>query len=299
MKGDNPSVKDAHLRAVNLCPMSSSVNNPSFRIAVFTKPWKLELPELGRRIQGLGVDGIELPVRPGYPVHPENVSVELPKAARFLREGFGLVIESVAGPTDEATFAACAEAGISLVRICPALERGESYVEGETRWRRLYDALIPLLEKHGVTLGIQNHSGRYVPVHAMGLARLLADYDPRHIAAVWDPAHNALEGESAELALDLICGPHLRMVNLKNGFRRNTSGPEAEQAAWKTYWTSGRQGLASWPRVAAELKRRGWTGVLCLSAEYSDEASVDRLIHEDIAYARSLFGTSEEGKAAQ
>jgi hypothetical protein len=79
------------------------------------------------------------------------------------------------------------------------------------------------------------------------------------------------------------------MVNLKNAFWRRRNGPEADHAQWDTYWTSGRQGLASWPRVAAELKRRHWRGVLCLSAEYSDHDAVNRLIVDDLAFARSLF----------
>jgi hypothetical protein len=32
--------------------------------------------------------------------------------------------------------------------------------------------------------------------------------------------------------------------------------------------------------------------VVCLTAEYSDEASVNRLIAEDMAYAKSLFPAS-------
>ena len=49
------------------------------------------------------------------------------------------------------------------------------------------------------------------------------------------------------------------------------------------------QGLASWPRVAAELKRLGYRGVVCLTAEYSDEAAVNRLIAQDIGFAKALF----------
>ena len=56
----------------------------------------------------------------------------------------------------------------------------------------------------------------------------------------------------------------------------------------ETTW-SGRQGLASWPRVAAELQRRAYSGVVCLTAEYTDEAAVSRLVADDIAYAKSLF----------
>ena len=89
---------------------------------------------------------------------------------------------------------------------------------------------------------------------------------------------------------DVIVWEHLGMVNLKNAFWRRVSGPEAEDVAWRPYWTSGRQGLASWPRVAAELNRRGYRGTVCLTAEYSDEAAVERLVAADLAYARELFG---------
>jgi hypothetical protein len=79
------------------------------------------------------------------------------------------------------------------------------------------------------------------------------------------------------------------MVNFKNAYWRRTNGPEAEVASYKHYWTSGRQGLASWKRAADELKRRGYSGPICLTAEYSDETAVERLLAEDIVYARLLF----------
>jgi hypothetical protein len=91
-----------------------------------------------------------------------------------------------------------------------------------------------------------------------------------------------------ELARDVVW-PHLRMVNLKNAFWLRTNGPEAEESEWEAYWTSGRQGRASWRRVAAELRRRAYAGVVCPTAEYTAFAQTDRLIAEDIAYARSLI----------
>ena len=122
----------------------------------------------------------------------------------------------------------------------------------------------------------------------MGIRHLIEDYDPRHVAAVWDPAHCALDGEGPDLAIDILWS-HLCMANLKNALWLRQNGPEAEYAEWISYWTSGRQGLASWPAVVAELKKRDYAGVVCLTAEYSDHESVDRLIAEDIAFAKSLL----------
>ncbi len=260
-----------------------SDNNVVF--SVFTKPWKMPLPELGEFVSRLGFSAIELPVRPGFQVEPERVGADLPLAARQLAD-CGVRIASIAGATDEATIAACAEAGVPIIRVMVHIG-DRPYLEAVAEEQRRYDALLPLLERHGVTIGVQNHCDRFV-CNAMGLRHLLEKYDPAHIAAVWDAAHNALNGEDPEMALDIIWS-HLCMVNLKNAFWRRVNGPEAEDVQWRPYWTTGRQGLASWPRVAAELKRRGYRGVLCLTAEYDDEASVNRLIAEDIAYARSLF----------
>ncbi len=68
---------------------------------VFTKPWRdKSLGDLGKFVRGLGFTGVELPVRPGFQVEPENVERDLPEAARILREE-GVKIGTLAGPTAE------------------------------------------------------------------------------------------------------------------------------------------------------------------------------------------------------
>jgi sugar phosphate isomerase/epimerase len=256
-----------------------------YRYSVFTKPWKMPAPELGRFVYDLGFEGVELPVRPGYQVEPERVREDLPEAARQLAD-CGVAILSISGPTDEATIATCGELGIPVIRVMVGIG-DQGYLATIDQVQREYDALAPLLDKYGVTIGVQNHCDRCV-ANALGLRHLMGKYDPRHIAAIWDAAHEALNGNEPELAIDIVWS-HLRMVNLKNAYWLRTNGPDADCAKWTTCWTTGRRGLASWPRVAAELKRRRWRGVVCLTAEYDDHESVNRLIAEDLAFAKSLF----------
>jgi sugar phosphate isomerase/epimerase len=163
----------------------------------------------------------------------------------------------------------------------------ESYLAVEKRTQDDYAALIPVLDRYGVKIGVQNHCGRMV-CNAMGLRHLVEPFDPKHVAIVWDAAHNALSGEEPEIAIEIVWS-RLCMVNLKNAIYRRVNEPDAEVAQWQHYWTSGREGLASWPRVAVELKKRDYGGVICLTAEYTDQTSVDRLIAADLALARSLF----------
>jgi len=262
------------------------VTDKRFQYSLFTKPWKMPTTQLGRFVHDLGFDGIELPVRPTFQVEPERVALDLPVVAGQLAD-CGVRIFSVAAPADEPTIAVCGELGIPFIRVMVDIPEGQTYMKAVADTQREYDRLLPLLDKHGVALGVQNHCGRYVP-HAMGLWHCIANYDPKHVAAVWDAAHEAIGGAQPEFAIDMVWS-HLRMVNLKNAYWRRSSGPEAEDVQWTSYWTNGRQGMASWPKIAQELKRRDWRGIVCLTAEYSDRHHADRLIAHDVAYAKSLL----------
>ncbi len=255
--------------------------------AVFTKPWKTQsLEELCAIFHDMGFDAVELTVRPGYQVDPARIAKGLPQAVKVFADN-GMRITSLAVEPDEPAITAAAENGIPLLRTM-ARATPDGYTASEARAQREFDALVPLLDKYKVTLGIQNHSGPFLASSAAGLRALVAKYDRKHVAAVWDCAHCALQGESPELALDIIW-PHLAMVNYKNVIWRATTPPEAEYQKWQPYWTGGRFGLANWPLVSALLKKRNYRGVITLSAEYGDEKSVNRLIREDIHWARSLF----------
>lgn len=259
-----------------------------FIFSVFTKPWqKISIEELGELVSTLGFDAIEFPIRPGYQVEPDNVLEGLPKLAKEL-DRFGIKIASIAGPTDEKTFIACREAGVPIIRVMYRVDE-DGYLVSEKRAKEELESLLPLCEKYNVKIGVQNHCGKFVSPNSAGLMRLVGDFDPKYIGVIWDAAHNALSGEEPEMGLDIVWS-HLYMVNLKNGYWKRITGPEAEIAEWKVYWTSGRHGLANWKRVADYLKKRDYRGVICLTAEYSAEGEVNRLIREDIGFAKSLFG---------
>ncbi|MGI5817573.1 MAG: sugar phosphate isomerase/epimerase family protein [Armatimonadota bacterium] len=257
------------------------------RYTVFSKPWKsLPLPDLARHLNELGFTGVEFPVRPEFQVEPDDVAEGLPEAARIFAD-HGIAIESVAGPTDEPTIAACGEAGVPIIRICPAIGP-DGYYATLDRLRGEFEQAAPLLEEHGVAIGIQNHCNNFIS-SAHAIMDLIGDYAPEQFCAVWDPAHNVLSGEIPEQAIEIFWS-HLRMVNLKNPVWLRQNGPEAAVAQWRMYWTSGREGICSWEKVIRLLQDRGWEGPATLCAEYSDHDAVDRLIADDIAFAKLLFG---------
>jgi sugar phosphate isomerase/epimerase len=254
--------------------------------SIFTKPWRTQsVEELGELVSGLGFNGIEFPLREGYQVEPKNAEKELPKLAKKLAR-YNLKVTSVASSTDENIFAACADAGIPLIRIMFGAKLHRGYMNSEADMKKSIEEFIPLCEKYSVKVGIQNHYGPGVS-NSMEMKHLLEDYDPNYVGAIWDAAHSGLAGEEPEQGLD-IAWSHLCLVNLKTAFYKLKTGPEAEEAQFERYFTTGRHGLVSWPRIIKYLCERNYQGIICMPAEYTDEANVNKYIAEDIIYLKEL-----------
>ena len=265
-------------------------------LTVFTKPWTESLDQLADKVASLGLDGAELPIRPGYQVQPQDVTKTLPIAVRTFKSR-GLEIRSAAAPLEAGVIRACGEAGIPIVRTMVGIDLGKlGYAETIAAHRRLWDHLIPVLDETGVTIGVQNHSGNNVG-SAIGLYHLIEKYDPRHVCAILDMAHAAIAGEPTELAVDLLW-PRMRgLINFKAAFRERVNGPEEIEAEYRTHWTTAPHAAYSWRGLVAEVARRGFRGTFCLPAEYTDLAGAPQRMGDDvlpylrgdIAYLRRLL----------
>ena len=257
------------------------------QLTVFTKPWpNLSLAELAVFVRDLGFDGVELPVRPGFQVVPENVASDLPEATKILADE-GVKIGSVAGPTDRLSIEACGKAGVPIIRVCETIDMDIGYFESIKRIQKRYDELIPNLKDNNVSIGVQNHCD-YEIGSAIGVMHFIEKYDPKQVGIVLDLAHCRLDGEPEDLAID-IAWSHLLLVNLKSGFRQRSDGPEIKDAPWNVYWTTGGQGIVNWAKSIEELGRRGYSGDYCLTAEYAQHDRAAQFIVEDIAYAKELL----------
>ena len=257
--------------------------------SVFTKPWRTQSSEeLGELVSGLGFTGVEFPLRPGFQAEPEHAERDLPRLAAVLKR-FNVDITSVASVTTEPVFAACEAAGVPVIRIMVKADPSLGWMKSMDARKKELEALLPLCEKYGVSVAVQPHYGFGIS-STMELRYLLNDFDPRLIGAAWDSAHSALAGELPEQALDIIWDK-LIVVNLKTAFYRRANGPEAEEALYKPYFTTGRNGASSWKTIARVLHERKYEGTVCMPAEYTDEANTLSYIKEDLAYAKSLLET--------
>ncbi|MFD7155272.1 sugar phosphate isomerase/epimerase family protein [Kribbella sp. NPDC059898] len=232
----------------------------SYLWSVFTKPWAgLPGAELGRLISGLGFGGAEVPVRDTAYVTPANAEAELPKFVAQLRAE-GIEPISVASDLSEPVFAACAEAGVPMIRIMAELG-ADGYAASVRRNRALLEQAAVLTERYDVQVGVQPHHGRYVS-STLGVLQLL-DGLPERFKLVWDAAHDALAGDRPAVTLELGAD-RLGIVNLKN-VHYVRDGRD-----WKTHFVEAEDGLSDWPAVFAALQQLGYNGPICLTGQYSD-----------------------------
>jgi len=260
----------------------------SFRASwtVFTKPWRTAtLEELGELVGGMGFDAVELPVRPGYQVQPENIRAGLPDAVRRLGAS-GVAVTSIASGTDETVFAACAEAGVTVIRIMVPVS-SDGYAATDDQIRRELDVLTARAERFDVRVGIQPHHDDFI-ADSSELHALLKDYDPGFIGAIWDAAHDALARKHPENGLERLW-PWLIMANLKSArYARSETDSAWGDAVWEPEFVESQFGMAEWGRALAYLAEREWTGPICLTAEYTDESNLVAKTSADLQRARAL-----------
>src|SRR5262249_3622500 len=168
----------------------------------FTKTLQfLDLAGLITFFKDVGVDGADLAVRPGYPIHPDNVLTELPKAAKALRDE-GLIIGLVTAPTNltdpdsrlaQTLFEAAGKAGIAAVKIGYFPYQGK-FDAALAEARARLAAFAKLAAKTGVKCCYHTHSGNYLGSNGAGLHLLLQDLDPHCLGAFVDTGHTGIGG---------------------------------------------------------------------------------------------------------
>jgi sugar phosphate isomerase/epimerase len=252
--------------------------------SVFTKPWAgLPGDELGRLVAGLGFTGAEIPVRDTAYVTPATAEAELPKFVAQLRAE-GVEPISIASDLSESAFAACAEAGVPLIRIMAPLS-DDGYVASVRRTRAQLEEVAGFTEQYGVQVGVQQHHGRFV-ASSLGVLQLLEGLPRARFRVIWDAAHDILAGDDPAVTLPLVAD-RLAMVNLKNVIYTATDGD------WKPWFVQGSEGLADWSAIFRQLEAQSYTGPICLTGQYSDPAvAVEGRLQVDLEAARRAATTS-------
>ena len=255
----------------------------------------LSPPELGAKALALGYDGIDVCVRPGHPIHPDNVETALPDAVRIWGE-MGLVCPMATAPTEftdptasgvESMYAGCAEAGV------PRLKLGFwRFHDGDDYWG-LVDAargglakFLKYGERYKVQTCYQVHSGQNLGSNCAGLMHLFKDFDPRLVGAYPDLGHMALDGEDYSMGLTMV-RDYLSIVGIKDAVHAPQPGSEPP---FVPCFVPVGKGVVNWRRAFATLKELNFDGPLTVHTEYT----FDETIIRQVGYADKAPANLEE-----
>lgn len=266
----------------------------------------LTIPEACAAARRAGFDGLDLTVRPGGHVLPENAGMGLPEARKAAdAAGIALPMISTAitdddSPHAEAIFAAAAHDGIRRLKLgyWDYQPFGTMAAQLDTARARL-ERLVKLGRRYAVMPCVHCHSGRFLASGGAQLYLLLRDFAPGEVGAYVDPMHMTIEGGLAgwEMGLDLLA-PWLALVGIKN-FRWLPADRDGRgQQRWRWEYCPLPDGQAPLPEFVGYLKRLNYDGVVSLHSEYKGGSSFRRLgtpelleqSAADLRFLKSLTG---------
>lgn len=259
------------------------------RFVYFTKLLKdLDIPDLVRFCEEVGVDGVDLAVRPGYPVNPENVTKALPPAVAAFKAK-GKIVGLVTAPTDmndpaspeaRALFEACSIAGVPAIKIGYFPYKGHFDIElCEARARMA--SFARLAEQTRVKACYHTHSGANLGNNAAGLRLLLGDANPHHIGVFLDTGHLHLSGGPFRMEVEMV-RPWFSLLAIKD------IAWERKDDKWTFRVVPAGQGIVRWDEVKAAVKASGFRGTVSLHGEYetADLAERIRLAKAELDFVR-------------
>ncbi len=259
------------------------------RYVYFTKLLQaLDLAGLIAFGKEVGLDGFDLAVRPGYPVHPDNVTAELPKFVKALREA-GLMIGLVTAATNlvdpDATairkiFDACGQAGVPAVKIGYFPYRAP-FEDSLAQARKQLKGFADLAAKTGVKACYHTHSGAMLGNNAAGVFRLVQDFDPHHVGVFLDTGHTAVNGGPIRMELDIV-RPWLSLIAIKD------MAWEKKKDAWQYHVVPAGDGIVHWDEFAQGVKDVKFNGTISLHGEYETKTLAERkeLAKKELAFLR-------------
>lgn len=282
------------------------------RYVMFSKHLQtLSILEAGRMMKSLGFDGMELTVRPGGHILPEQVDEALARAVEELK-GIGLEVPALVVEIQNARQAYAADVCRAAGRVGATVLRTSSYRyqgfgairEQIAAARRDVDDLESLGKEHGVRLCIHCHSGDYLSGQGGILSRIVDDVDPRYVGVSLDVGHLTVEGGKSgwRQSIDLL-SPRVGIVAVKSFGWFHEVDPKTGERRWNAKVVPLEDGNVQWRRTFELLRQTGWDGdgraLVSVHSEYQGNGSWRNLdVPELVDQTRRDFAWLKQQAAA-
>lgn len=276
MRSRRAFLKTAALSAIAMSsslPVSGRKPDSRQHICVFSKhlQW-LDVGGLAKTSAQIGFDGIDLTVRSGGHIEPENAEKELPAAVEVISKA-GLSVPMITSgivdagtPHAERVLRAMKSSGITRYRW-GGLKYSEklpiaAQLEG---LRRQASTLAELNAKYGVCAMYHTHSGLEVGASIWDLWEILKDLDQRYVAVNLDLGHVTVEGGlGGRVTNTRLIAPLTRGIAVKDFKWVQTSRGE-----WRPDWCPLGKGMVDFAQLFAILKDAKFSGPIQLHFEYA------------------------------
>ncbi len=262
------------------------------------------IPKVCERFRDIGLDGLDLTVRPGGHIEPTDAVSTLPSAAKAAKEnGVAILMLSTAITDDsklsEQILATAADAGIDRVKLGYFRYSAFGKLMAELdEARRQLERIARLGEKHKILPCVHIHSGPTIPGNGPLAYLLLREFSTKEIGAYADPMHMTIEGgnDGWRQGLDLLT-PWIAISSLKNAAWHKKGRDEHGQERWATLKCPLADGIAPIPDYLATLRLAGYRGLFTLHSEYKDRNSWKQLTtdecleqtKQDLLYTQSIL----------
>lgn len=193
-------------------------------IHVFSKPLQwLSYEALAKLLAEAGAEGIDLTVRPGGHVLPENVKSELPKAVEAARKKglrIDMIVTAISRADDRYTediLCTAAGLGIKYYRLGYLNYDDTSGIWGTLqKYKPEFKKLEALNRKYNIHGAYQNHYGTRIGGPVWDLYELLKDCDPRYLGCQYDVRHAMAEGGSSWVNGLKLIAPWVKCTDIKD-----------------------------------------------------------------------------------
>jgi sugar phosphate isomerase/epimerase len=254
----------------NTATAAGSPQKPA--LCLFSKHLQhLDHPALATALRELGFPGVDLTVRPGGHVLPENIERDLPKAVAALeKENIAVPmittgLLSASDPTARPTLYTAAKHGIPFFKV-GYYRYSDTKLFDDTlaEVKRDVEGLAKLAAGAKIQGGLHNHNGNYVGAAMWDNWWVMRDIDPQAMGAYFDPCHATVEGgvHGWEIGFHRLAS-RIKMVAIKDFYWEKTGG------AWKVRMCPLGEGMVNFPKFFKLLAANGFQGPISLHMEYA------------------------------
>ena len=275
------------------------------KVVMFSKHLQeYSVEDAGKAAKAIGFDGLDLTVRPGGHVSPEEVEEALPRAVDTLdRIGMAVPMLTTAitdvDPHAEAIFWTAKKLGIRFLKLgywrYPGFGRLREAMDDA---RAALERLEPLALETSVTACLHIHSADFLTASPHVVAELLKGLNAKALGAYADPGHMTLEGGRSgwKIGLDAL-KDRVQIVSVKSfGWFRHES--EDGKVRWEDKLVPLREGIVRWEEVFECLRAMRFNGIVSFHSEYQGghswrDLTVEELLEqtrEDYEFLRPLLG---------